>query len=112
MQMWMFQNQTVGVNWLGSAEPNCSTIIILMLMMSAELQRHPCDLIKPNLGQSILAAAEHLNIIIKLLQPKLCARLFRVRDESARQQTAARHLSCHNPFCLSDMDLRILEFWF
>lgn len=51
-----------------------------MLMMSAELQRHPCDLIKPNLGQSILAAAEHLNIIITLLQPQLCARLFRVLD--------------------------------
>lgn len=40
-----------------------------MLMMSAELRSHPCDLIKPNLGQSILAAAEHLNIIITLLQP-------------------------------------------
>lgn len=46
------------MNWSGSAEPNCSTIIILMLMMSAGLQHHPCDLIKPNLGQSILAAAE------------------------------------------------------
>lgn len=54
-----------------AAEPNCSAIIILMLMMSAELQRHSCDLIKPNLGQSILAAAEHLNIIITLLQPNL-----------------------------------------
>lgn len=61
------------MNWSGSAEPNCSTIIILMLMMSAGLQHHPCDLIKPNLGQSILAAAEHLNIIITLLQPNLCS---------------------------------------
>lgn len=73
--MGFFQRQTVGVNWLGSAEPNRSAIIILMLMMSAELQRHPCDLIKPNLGQSILAAAEHLNIIITLLHPHLCAHL-------------------------------------
>lgn len=44
-------------------------------MMSAEEQSHPCDLIKPNLGQSILAAAEHLNIIITAVRPNLRAHL-------------------------------------
>ena len=70
-----------------------------MLMMSAEVQRHPCDLIKPNLGQSILAAAEHLNIIITLLQPNLCAHLGSSEPGRACRgpQTAARHPSRHKP---------------
>lgn len=38
----------------------------------SEQQHHPCDLIRPHLGQSILAAAELLNTIIRLLQP-LCS---------------------------------------
>lgn len=107
--------QTAEVDWLGLARPNCSAIIVLMLMMSAELQRHPCDLIKPNLGQSILAAAEHLNIIITLLQPNLCAHLGSSESPQtsrARPQTAARHLSCHKPVLLSDTGSHILEFWF
>lgn len=35
-------------------------MIILMLMMSAGRQHHPCDLITSHLGRSVLAAAEHL----------------------------------------------------
>lgn len=80
----------------GSAEPNCSTIIILMLMMSAEWQHHPCDLIKPNLVQSVLAAAEHLNIIITLLQPLCSPRLFGAWTSLPGRKTDVRHLSCHN----------------
>lgn len=45
------------VKRLGSAEPNCSAIIIWMLMMSAEVRRHPCDLIKPNSGQSVFGCS-------------------------------------------------------
>lgn len=112
--MGFFQRQTVGVNWLGSAEPNRCAIIILMLMMSAELQCHPCDLIKPNLGQSVLAAAEHLNIIITLLQPPpLCSpRHLGARSSPARPQTAALHLSSHNLFRLQTWASHILHFWF
>lgn len=90
------RHQTACVYWSGSAEPNCSTIIILMLMMSAERQHHPCDLIKPNLGQSILAAAEHLNIIITLLQPLCSPRLLGAWTSLPGQKTDVRHPSCDN----------------
>lgn len=84
-----------------------------MLMMSAGLQHHPCDLIKPNLGQSILAAAEHLNIIITLLQPNLCAHL--AASEPGRACRAANSCSSSvlsQPALLSDMGSYIPEFWF
>lgn len=77
-----------------------------MLMMSAELQHHPCDLIKPHLGQSILAAAEYFNIIIALLQPNLCAHL--VPSESGRDDQAANSCSASalsQPVLLSDKGL-------
>lgn len=84
-----------------------------MLMMSAELQRHPCDLIKPNLGQSILAAAEHLNIIITLLQPNLCAHLASTEPARACRATDSCSSSVSSqPVLLSDMGSHILEFWF
>ena len=73
--MWAFPLPICLLVWTGWVQlsQTAPAIIILMLMISAELQRHPCDLIKPNLGQSILAAAVPLNIIITLLQPNLHA---------------------------------------